>query len=250
MGCCWSGFWGPDEGLTDRLLQDPRREHLETLYSLRQQASYRLGSCQEAHDFCECLLQTPHDSFRGKGKEEEKDKLANEAIRMVELAIQAEASMGGSKWRNILYFDKAEVLFWAGRVEEAFEEYKSCLKDQIEPRIVDSYFPKLVALERENEVDKICRDIYPRAKNKEEQELLLRAFYQYTTLSHKAAYEWADPQDVDQFVAEQQLHGIIRETMRKKKLSQYQQVSFAEQLEEEEEREKEEIEKKKARGRK
>jgi hypothetical protein len=32
-----------------------------------------------------------------------------------------------------------------------------------------------------------------RAKSKAQEELLLRSFYQYTTLSHKAAYEWADP---------------------------------------------------------
>jgi hypothetical protein len=32
-----------------------------------------------------------------------------------------------------------------------------------------------------------------RAKDKSQQELLLSSFYQYTTLSHKAAYEWADP---------------------------------------------------------
>jgi len=43
-------------------------------------------------------------------------------------------------------------------------------------------------------VDQVLSLRFCRAKDKSQQQLLLHSFYQYTTLSHKAAYEWADPQ--------------------------------------------------------
>ncbi len=67
--------------------------------------------------------------------------------------VQAEAACGGSKWRNTLYLDRAELLWLEGKTEEAFREYQGCLKDAIEQKTIDLWFPKLRQLKRENEVN-------------------------------------------------------------------------------------------------
>jgi hypothetical protein len=38
----------------------------------------------------------------------------------------------------------------------------ACLRDDINERVIDAWFPKLRELGRENEIDRICEEMYPR----------------------------------------------------------------------------------------
>lgn len=79
-----------------------------------------------------------------------------------------------------MYLAKAELLWMLGtllrssllsiqalmkttdKVEDSFREYMGCLKECINERVIGSWFPKLSQLGRENEIDKICKQTYPR----------------------------------------------------------------------------------------
>ncbi len=54
------------------------------------------------------------------------------------------------------------VMSIAGKHEAAFKEYMACLRDDINERVIDAWFPKLRELGRENEIDRVCKEMYPR----------------------------------------------------------------------------------------
>jgi hypothetical protein len=54
------------------------------------------------------------------------------------------------------------VMSVAGKHEAAFKEYMACLRDDINERVIDAWFPKLRELGRENEIDRVCKEMYPR----------------------------------------------------------------------------------------
>jgi hypothetical protein len=46
--------------------------------------------------------------------------------------------------------------------EDSFREFRGCLRDDINEKVIEAWFPKLRELGRENEIDKICKEMYPR----------------------------------------------------------------------------------------
>lgn len=57
--------------------------------------------------------------------------------------------MGGKTWRDILYLDRADLLYArcggsGGGVEEAIHEYTQCLNACMTPEVLESFFPKMV----------------------------------------------------------------------------------------------------------
>ncbi|ELR12019.1 uncharacterized protein ACA1_014980 [Acanthamoeba castellanii str. Neff] len=200
-------------------LREENSALLASLAEARQAAALKAGAAREAHAFANELVTISRDA-PGLLEQalDDRQRLFSDALKYLDFAIQAEAAFGGSQWREKLYLDKADLLWFSGKHEAAFKEYMACLRDDINERVIDAWFPKLRELGRENEIDRICKEMYPRAKDKSQQQLLLHSFYQYTTLSHKAAYEWADPQEVDRFVAMEKSMGRGRDTLRRRTL--------------------------------
>jgi len=186
---------------------------LEPVLEKREAAVLHSGSAAKANAFAQVLITLANTAPELFASLEDHDSLLHDGIKYIDFALQAEAAFGESKMRESLYLAKAELLWFLGKTDSAFKEYRACLKEDVNERVTKSWFPKLASLGRENEIDNLCRDFYPRAKNKSQQDLLLRAFYNYTTLSTKAAYEWADPQEVDKFVEEERRQGRDRTTL-------------------------------------
>lgn len=46
--------------------------------------------------------------------------------------------------------------------EEALVEWRASLKENIDEQVLKAYFPRLKLLGRDNEIDKICKEMYPR----------------------------------------------------------------------------------------
>jgi len=104
--------------------------------------------------------------------------------------------MGGDRWRSRLYLDRGDLLLALGDEDAAFVEYRATIKSDVRKEVLDHCWPIYAARGKENDINEVCKEAYPKCKTEEARQLLLEGFYRYTTMPHKVAYEWANPADV------------------------------------------------------